>query len=95
MYNPFPTTIERLLYLTLLLVFLALTIGVGALFIAVQNQLRLTGDIHDAVTEIKTDKMTTDKLVLDHINCIAIFLSQPNRAQVRISDIENCKIVSE
>lgn len=90
--NVMPSTVERLLYLTLLLIFAAVSLGVGAVWLQLRSQATITKEVQKAVADLKSDKALSDKVILDHTNCIAFFLSQPNRAQIRISDIQNCKL---
>jgi hypothetical protein len=87
-----PSAVERLLYLTLLMIFIGVSMAIFVLYAQLQAQERVSREIKQAVNELKLDKTAKDKIILDHINCIALFLSQPNRPNVRIEDVENCKI---
>lgn len=86
--------VERLLYMALALL-LVLT-GISSYFLALQlrNTNATQKAIKSIVDQIKANQDTGDKKILDHIDCIGFFLSQPNRAEVRIEDLQNCKITS-
>lgn len=88
-------TVERLLYITLFLIFIGVGIAVFVLYWQLHATRVTSNEIQRAVIELKSDKAARDQQVLEHINCIALFLAQPNRAEVRIKDIEQCKIVRE
>lgn len=90
--NVMPSTVERLLYFTILMIFLGISLAIGLVYIQLHNQATISKEIQRAVAELKSDKAARDKVILDHTDCIAFFLSQPNRAEIRISDIQNCKL---
>lgn len=70
--------------------------GIAVYFVAAQfkaaNQSQKI--IQQLVAEIKANQDASDKKILDHIDCIGLFLAQPNRAEVRLEDLQNCKISS-
>lgn len=75
-------TVERLLYITLAMIFVGLSIAVTVLIGMLRAQQNTTNQVKNAVVELES-----------HTNCIALLLQQSNRGAVRIGDLENCKIV--
>ncbi len=84
--------VERLLYLNLAAMF-ALVLLIGAkIIVKLHNQVKTDRKIKQTVTELENDKAARDKIILNHLDCVASLLSQPNRGSVRIIDLQNCKL---
>jgi hypothetical protein len=88
------SAVERMAWLTILLIFIGLGIAGVLLYQQGHNQAKINQEIKRAVEDLKADKAVRDKLILDHVDCIGVFLSRPNRVNVRIEDLQNCKITS-
>lgn len=86
------STVERMAYLTILLIFIGLGMAIYVLYNQIHTQSELSQQIKQAVEDLEQDKAARDKIIIDHINCIGLFLSQPNRANVKIGDLQNCRI---
>ncbi len=84
--------VERLLYIALLLIFVGVGIAVWVLFAQLHASERTTKEIQQAVMELKADNAASNKRILDHVDCIGLFLSQSNRAEIKIEDLQNCTI---
>jgi hypothetical protein len=87
-----PSAVERLLYLALLMIFVGTGIAVFLLVQQLNAQGQTSREIKQAVEELKADKAARDKVLIEHIDCIGLFLSQPNRTEIHIEDLHDCKI---
>ncbi len=73
--------VERLLYISLaILMLIILLTGVG---IAVR--------LHEDDMQAKQLQGAVQK-ENDHLDCVALLLTKPNRGNLRIQDLNNCKI---
>lgn len=73
--------IERLLYLSLVVLILAA--GLGIIIITIElHTLNVLGK------NIQTQATTVER----HTDCVALLLTQPDRASLRITNLENCRI---
>lgn len=73
--------VERLLYLALVVLFLAGGLGIAIISIEINSLNTLTGSI-------KSEALVTRQ----HTDCVANLLAQPNRGSIRIQDLEDCRI---
>lgn len=88
-------SIERLLYIALVLLFI-LT-GISGYFLALQLHSANASQkaIKAIVEQIKTNQDSGNKQIIDHLDCIVLFLSQTDRANIRIQDLQGCKLATE
>lgn len=77
----FKDPIERLLYLSLVVLFIAAGLGIAIISIEL-NTLNTLGK------SIQTEAKATR----EHTDCVAELLTKANRGSVRIQDLTNCKI---
>lgn len=73
--------IERLLYISLAVVFIIILLSAIGVYVRLHDQGQL-------VQEIKQQTEITNA----HLDCVALLLTQQNRGAVRIQDLHNCKI---
>jgi hypothetical protein len=77
----FNDPVERLLYLSLVVLFLAGGLGI----LIVSLQLRT---INQLGKSIQQQAITVER----HTDCVAYLLSQPDHAAVHIQDLQDCKV---
>jgi hypothetical protein len=77
----FGDPIERLLYLSLVVLFIAG--GLGIYIVSLQLQT-----IDSLSKDIQTQALATR----NHTDCVALLLTQPNHQQLRIQNLQDCKI---
>lgn len=90
--------VEQYLYLLLLVVFIIA--GVGVFFLARSN-LQLSKRVDFLQGQIEHNKNITESInrsndeINRHLDCIVVFFAQPDRENLRIEDINECRIRSE
>lgn len=73
--------IERLLYISLAVLMLIIVLSAIGVFVRLQENRSQTKSLQNVVQQEDA-----------HVDCVALLLSQPNRAELHIQDLSNCKI---
>lgn len=73
--------VERLLYISLAVVFLIILLSGIGIVVRLHDQNTLEQQIKEEA-----------QITRAHTDCVALLLTQPNRGSLRIQDLQSCKI---
>jgi len=73
--------VERLLYISLAVFFLIVFLSIVGIFV----RLKESSDQARALQSVVTEEN-------QHVDCVALLLAQSNRSDIRIQDLDNCRI---
>lgn len=77
----FQSSVERLMYFILMLVFVGIMIEIPAIYSVINRMDQQQKSINDGVMDIE-----------QQIACIGAYFNQTDRANLRIPDLEQCNI---